>query len=964
MGATQRYKQVQQQARVITNENGYLNGMYYTDVPLTEGYVKTLVNLDIDTMSGKLTPRPGLQTTGYYLSEEELSINTFSTQARTAFQDIKVCVDNYVADKEGAMDQMRNLHLVMQYPSSSYNGFRQNRIVVVPENFEETKKIYDVVLNYTKSRDNIKYGIHGKACKVSDYFKKPVGAFLGNQYFVFVDQKDSQGKKYAIEYTKLGRDITAADNRYIDTSETGWELRYYNCYGYATTLNPSFAATQGYNMLSEDPYAFKCEVTGANVVNILGVLPYKEDTNELILNPQLNETMVLRAYYTAPSQYITTEYQAKYYATSRQYVTGTIVEGIDYDNEDPDTLEDLNKLITISEQAIGNYWYVTKAEKYYIIKYKLEEKLDEDTQKLIKELTKTLVEFGTEAPKSSEKLDVVVSTEDKEETSVKIEWAHRQSTASDWTIISTETIKFSEQNNQPFICKHTLSAKESMVRVRVLDITPEGVEQDIVLATQTIGINVQDNVQTVAKKYALKNATGMCTWEQRLVVWGVPDALNMLFVSDVNNPHYFPYPNNTDVFPDPIMAAYNYGDELLVLTTNELYRLTWDTVNGGWTHTLVQRNLKVSEADLTMNRVIKNMFLFKSGEYYYMLVPKASSTVKGETTIAPISKPIEQLLSNFHEEIYKLIKLMSNGNLSKDFTDDLVYYYTYVDGSKLVLNYVYDLNPEVWVVVPPTNVNFKNTSFLYVQLIYDTDTRVWSLRTFCTPNIMFAPMTNSIQTTQFIMPILGYKNNSFVSKGIQRCTLQNTTDQIYQYIQVDADNKAVVGTHLIGNYQYLDTGNREIDTERKKRFREFQFKIKNINTTELAFHTGFYVDGAARQNILKYETSVDEYGNIIIMPVLKDSISYTVNGTVLKSALSNSVSYNADGLFMPTELGTQNSAVCWTAGLSAFPGRTLWKVRMPVNGKGYTPRAELLSRQEQQYEILGHSWVYRTMNGR
>jgi hypothetical protein len=152
---------------------------------------------------------------------------------------------------------------------------------------------------------------------------------------------------------------------------------------------------------------------------------------------------------------------------------------------------------------------------------------------------------------------------------------------------------------------------------------------------------------------------------------------------------------------------------------------------------------------------------------------------------------------------------------------------------------------------------------------------------------------------------------------------------------------------FIRNYQYIDTGNREIDTEHKKRFREFQFKIKNINTTALAFYTGFYVDGAERKNIVKYETSVNEDNEIIVTPVLDDAVSYT-----------------ADGLFMPTELGTEDSKVCWVVGSSAFPGRTLWKVRMPVSGKGYTPRVELLSLNEQRYEILGHSWVYRTMDAR
>ena len=64
MALTQRYKQVRQQARVLTNESNYLNGMYFADTPLAEGYSRVLINYDIDSLSGKLKPREGLQSLG------------------------------------------------------------------------------------------------------------------------------------------------------------------------------------------------------------------------------------------------------------------------------------------------------------------------------------------------------------------------------------------------------------------------------------------------------------------------------------------------------------------------------------------------------------------------------------------------------------------------------------------------------------------------------------------------------------------------------------------------------------------------------------------------------------------------------------------------------------------------------------------------------------------------------------
>ena len=59
---TQKYKQQQQQVRVQTSESNYAKGMFFSDVPLTEGYSKILVNWEIDPITGKLTPRKGLKT--------------------------------------------------------------------------------------------------------------------------------------------------------------------------------------------------------------------------------------------------------------------------------------------------------------------------------------------------------------------------------------------------------------------------------------------------------------------------------------------------------------------------------------------------------------------------------------------------------------------------------------------------------------------------------------------------------------------------------------------------------------------------------------------------------------------------------------------------------------------------------------------------------------------------------------
>lgn len=954
MGATQRYKQAQQQTRIITNENGYLKGMYFTDTPLPEGYVKTLVNLDIDSMSGKLTPRAGLQNIGivYYDNTGAMPSQFQGHNPLTMSNNNPAEYVTYGASKLCGHTAANQVVQSIVYHNCSRVLVRGIYAIVYAPNLQEN--YYAIwlgdVTNLVSTELPTKQ-IHNRVCAHNVLFRKPVGAFLNDQYFQFAKTKNIQNAKLELVYTKRGADILASklnEDILIAEPEDINPERYYVCNTPPTQLSPSLAATQGFNMLLDEPYKFECKLS--MIPTILGIIPYNKD-GQPVLAPKLNEEVILTAYYNAPSEYRSSEFQAKTYATSYQKITKLNDEG-EIEEVDPNTLAELEAWLTdasnpsLSSYSIGSYWYVTNDKTYYMVRYLYDHSQNDP------ELEKTLILFNTK-PGYSEKLNVIenyATNETPSETAVKIIWEARQSTASDWQELESSTHKFSElyhsetQTFDPLTITYSIANPEVMIRLRIVDPAPEGEDLDIVLATQTIGISTatsEDN-NVYAKKYDLTQCTGMCEWEQRLVLWGVPDALNTVFVSDLNNPNYFPYPNNIDTFPDPVMGVYNYGDELIVLTTNSLYRLTWNIESAGWTHTLVQRNLHITEADLSMNCVIKNMFFFKSGNQYYMMVPKSSTGVKGETTIAPISKSIETFLENFHEEVYKIVKLMKNDFSLPDFTQRLVYYHSFVDGNTIALNYIYDVDYDKQSAPTEGFTNSMETSkYFYVQLRYDTDTRTWSLRMFSTPYILQVPYVDTMGQSRYTLPIQGSDGTA----RLQYCEFKNNMDNLAQYYTASGN---VIHNGFVRNYQYIDTGNREINTEHKKRFREFQFKIKNIDTTELAFYTGFYVDGAERKNIIKYDVSVDKDTNeIIVTPTLDESKSY-----------------NAEGLFMPTELGTETSKTCWIVGDSAFPGRTLWKVRMPVSGKGYTPRVELLSLNEQRYEILGHSWVYRTMDAR
>lgn len=1101
MGMTQKYKQQQQQVRVLTNESNFLKGMYFTDVPLVEGYSRVLVNFDIDTMSGKLTPRKGLQSLGVIKPDPK------AKQYLNNGSGFNVVVSSKVCSASDSEDP-RKINKYLQ--SILYNTDTRTLLTATCDSeISEDNKFKTEPFSLDSKDEYIapepfviaSPSIHGKQCLHNNFFKHPVGTFaFGNsfytflrhsrylvtkladlpndeytdydeevissytdlvnnsrysttengirepgQYFVFTSGEsigiiayyDSDGNLQLWErseeallretfpdpnetnslcYTKIGSELQD-DDVLLDETILAEDIdpdKFYVCIAQPEQLNPTEASSWGYNMLLNDPYAFVCENTAVNLVTITGILPYNKEGN-ITLTPKKNQEITLKGFYRAPAEYHSDAQNARYYATTKQQITvtttetrykeddngqftdtdghtvtygylitstgGTTIKRYYYEDDsgniiivdeddlvtesvnveetrNPKTKDELDEYVTVlTDYSFGDWWYCEEEKQYYMIM--------PDASLSVKKLAL----FGTTQPAASEKLNALPTGDENE---IRVCWQMRSAGAATWTDLYNEKFKLSEfyarnGDHAPFTITATMPESEVLIKLTITD--PNDIESDeeYVLSTNTIGLSlVSDELANTlnldAKNFDLGQCTGMCEWEQRLVLWGVPGALNTLFVSDVNNPTFFPYPNNVDIFTDPIIAVHNYGNELLVLTTTALYRLIWDTEGTGWSHKLVQQNLHITAEDTYMSCVIKNMFFFKSGEYYYLMVPKTTSaaSVRGEVTIAPIAKPIEDLLDNFHENVYNLIKVMvDRGDLS-DFTDKLVNYFSYVDNTKVVVNYVYALDDSTAdMLVQDT----ETSKYLYVQLIYDTDARTWSMKAFEAAHMLYASHADAVQQDRFIDLTPALDGNQLV---LQYYKFINLTDDTVQYI--DTTGEAQTATRILKNYQYLDTGNREINTELKKRFREFQFKLKNNTATNLGFYTSFLIDGSLRKDLQKYAPrllldNVSREATIVVERVL-DTKTMTYNTTRVERILVPERMLQDNGELTPTTLAEEDDPDRWILNQSAFPGRTLWKIRMPISGKGLSPRAILLSTNEADYELLGDAWVYRTQNGR
>ena len=240
---------------------------------------------------------------------------------------------------------------------------------------------------------------------------------------------------------------------------------------------------------------------------------------------------------------------------------------------------------------------------------------------------------------------------------VLVVWDWRAMSGSDWNVIQRLkaslfyatpsgrrllSILFEVNNWSP-------PTKNVIVRCSIYEIDPQTeLPSETVTHSMSLGLQFSGDVgsasSTDAVNYNLFSASGMSAFQGRPCLWGVEEDSSLLFLSDYEDPTYFPYPNNCLSFDGPIVHCCEYLDSLLVFTTDKIFQCKFS--DGVWTTSVIQSNLSISFLDKHLIQVIRNMVYFKSGNYYFMLVPKAQ-TLTGELTLAPITNPITSFFDNF-----------------------------------------------------------------------------------------------------------------------------------------------------------------------------------------------------------------------------------------------------------------------------------------------------------------------------
>jgi hypothetical protein len=508
----------------------------------------------------------------------------------------------------------------------------------------------------------------------------------------------------------------------------------------------------------------------------------------------------------------------------------------------------------------------------------------------------------------------------------KIVFTWREQTASDWTPLNTVMLN----SNVPYVAVDFVApVAKFIIRYEVfqekdtndnLDLDGDGY-QDIPVAAnaQNFDFTKEGSAYrpfTDAPNYDLWTATGMTYWKERLLLWGVDGDNTILFSSEIAQPDYFPYDKYVDFFDEPIVHAMVYLEDLLVFTKSKLYSLTMMPDGTSWTRKLIQSNLSVDSNETHLITQVKNMVFFKSGNYYYMVVPKLN-TLTGELTIAPVYRQVQGLLDDFEGSVKGILSSLYGyaGALSLSSVDN------FLDYESIHNIYTFDT---AYMAVDAQGQDTTQNIKVNFDLKYNTVRRAWTIDVFESVDFI------SLYDQDYTQP------GTFISMANDGGKTAFALYNMSQYNKGDSyllpDTLSVQeGAQRFRNHQLLDTGYRSFDNDTNKRFREVQLKIRNPHSDSLLCSCEFALDGKRRHSY--FANMIEDDDGVETVDSLDDSRVHE-----------------------------------WLLTRDMFEGNEdaseLWKARIKVSGKGLSPRLVFKSHNESDFELLSFGWVYRLMNSR
>jgi hypothetical protein len=913
----QQFKKFNRERRIQYSEESFAKGIKYVTSPLEAGYARNLVNFDLLDSGKSLGPRPGFRTfevTQDIDLKEIYDENNLPKEKQIYYASENIEEDgniyrqlllgnvNVTKENRNKLIKTGSLNAYTIYPKEN----ESTRAHAINENIEVLKQS---ITEYDPERYEFFFNspaeavIHGVALEDPSVIATHIGSELAaegtKKYYCF--RHDKETDKTELVFLTFNKETSKYEFEVLEPQAT-------------TAYNASLSM---YNMLQEDPYTFK-DTYEASALQFMGA--YITDLE----GKQRQAT------------YINTEYKIKMnYAVAKGQKYKVVWEWKEPVSSNWTEITTQHYDFKDDEPPVMDVKWASPASAVII---RVQAFPYDDTREIIELLA---FASGSEIPTPTAEGQKYYNVETR-----KIYTASKSGTSFIWGGAS-----------YPLTSNLYKRKDDSDTLYRWIGIEMAVTDMYDYVASQAMQINITfgEAMSEAAQnldytRYDLSTCKGMVTWGQRLCIYAPDKGLNMLFVSEPNNPAWFPFPRNISLFSENIIKCISYLDYLLVFTSNAVYQLTLAEGGDGWTEKCLQKNLNIQPADIGFIKLIKNMIFFKSNNYFYMVVPSSTSTTG--LTIAPITTNIEMFLDNFQDAVEELmVEAYDNKTPYK-----LVHYKNHVNYKNVFNMYT-----------------FKSDRGMYFNLflIYNTESRYWTSYIIESHSLVNSYKID-VANDDVYMAYTPLLVDGKISHSIQFLKFMEDRHDFYimPYKSLDIDLEKYCAEHILfKNHQFIDTGYREHESDFKKRYRELQFKLNNYAQVDLKFYTQFMIDGYVRQDEADYlvQKVIDKEdprnGIISYDRVYAEEAGFLVPGatTLGETPL---LADDEGRYYVHNSEETIKDKLMWKLDVSEFPETVFWKTRFPVSGKGYVPRLKILNMDQEKYELLNISWVFRLLYSR
>lgn len=890
------YRLRQRNQRTVTTPCTYSAGMFYTDFVVPDKYAKVLVNYDINDSSGALATRPGKLNEVVLLKDVYGPSNLFTTS------------------------EYGEPHLTDFLYASKADNFD---LTDAPE----IEGLYDTVFSF------------GKPMKMSDVIPGEMLLDGIRDRLVVAASYDSTVIKNNVTTHIKGNHCWGA----IQTNKEGWGLfteAYAYSYNTPTQLYKHVlgaVTARAYN----NAQIFNCPITETIVKPIYTVLDgeiyafsipalnYVDNEGEKSITPSGVDKFEFSKIYI--DQYNPDYEQYKHYNIRRRVIEPMKLAAFQaYDNgynlllDDPYTFK--NQLGATEIEGIIPYTDATTEAKPV----------------LINSLRLGYTYFFRVFVEYIESADYEIKWE-YSKTGIEGSWEEIDEGFEHIGVITDDTVI-----GKSFLMTDTYF----YIKVTLREVGDQATERQTSFGYYTS--EVDSKIKLI--NYDLSTAKGMFTWKKMIGLFGIKEAEDTVFFSDIDNPAYFPLKTILQ-FEGEVVKVIPMNDTLIIWTTDGCYAVTGGPLISTMQVTQVLTNVHLTPIDAETCAVLKDQLFFKMDNAFYVLKPNINTSDGTDLKSYLNSIAISDLLEDFKPNIlsilndtYKCIISKEHRpmhNIDKHGIQDFDVTNVYSQISNGVLYYTCKIHP-----IFKYNQILKD---MFIHLLYDTITRTWRIHTegIMDGGIQYAsPLRHKDKNTGIIYtfdPFLFNRNTGIVAGiAVNKFDKNHISDNCVLNITDEQGNP--VNTNIkADNYQFLDTGHPAIDDRPVKRFRELQIVIQNKHLDTVRFFSEFLIDGHKTVDTTHYDVkhitdpSDPAYGQIYVAPYMTENLEL-FGDTHLKNRLEPD-----DG---------------WQLDLSQFPNLESVTIRFELFGKGRHARYKLISADLKRYEISSIVWVTRTMNAR